>query len=194
MTLEIATTINILAFNQYKLWHGCCIPRGNRTLFIGVTAMFPTLYRTQNLNPLRQFESLFEDLTGQLDKGLHSYGLSSMKDVSQANFAPHLDVEEYDNEYEVAVELPGVPRDEISVSVHDDSKLVIKGEKKREIEAKNGHVRERFYGAFHREILLPDNINKDNIEVKHRDGVLKVVLPKKEEQKPESRKLEIKDG
>jgi HSP20 family protein len=111
--------------------------------------------------------------------------------VSEESFAPAIDLYEDENEYVVEAELPGLKQDEIKVSVEDDI-LSISGEKKREKEVKeeNLYRSERFYGKFERQIVLPQNADRENIKASYKDGVLKVIIPKKEEAKP--KKVDIK--
>lgn len=111
--------------------------------------------------------------------------------VSEETFAPAIDLYEDENEYVVEAELPGLKQGEIKVSVEDDI-LSISGEKKREKEVKeeNLYRSERFYGKFERQIVLPQNADRENIKASYKDGVLKVIIPKKEEAKP--KKVDIK--
>ena len=83
-------------------------------------------------------------------------------------------------------------KDEIEVTIERDT-LVIKGEKKKEEKTKTkDFVREeRFYGAFHRSIYLPANVNVDKIKAAYKNGVLELVLRKKEEAKPKQISVEV---
>jgi len=84
-------------------------------------------------------------------------------------------------------------KDEIEVSVHGDT-LIIKGEKKQEKEVKEkDYVRtERFYGSFNRAIRLPAAVDAPKVNASYKNGVLELVLPKKEESKPKQLKIDIK--
>jgi HSP20 family protein len=68
----------------------------------------------------------------------------------------------------------------------ENNVLLLKGERRFEKEAKeeNYHRIEREYGSFSRAFSLPVPINADKVTAEYKDGVLKVVLPKKEEIKP----------
>ena len=87
----------------------------------------------------------------------------------------------------------GMKKDEIDVSVHGDT-LIIKGEKKQEKEIKESDfVRtERYYGSFNRAIRLPSEVQADKVNAAYKNGVLELVLPKKEESKPKQLKIDIK--
>jgi len=100
-------------------------------------------------------------------------------------WAPALDVHEDKDTYRVRVELPGLKREDIEVSIHDGS-LVIAGERKSESlgEDTEVHRQERYYGKFSRVLTLPTAVAADKIQAGYKDGVLTVTLPKAEEAKP----------
>lgn len=100
-------------------------------------------------------------------------------------WAPALDVHEDKDGYTVNVELPGLKREDIDVSLHDGS-LVISGERKAENieEGTEVHRRERFYGKFSRVLSLPTAVNADKVNASYKNGILTVTLPKAEEAKP----------
>jgi len=93
--------------------------------------------------------------------------------------------------YYLEIDLPGVKKEDIEISVNDGV-LTISGERKLEKkEEKPNYTRiESFFGRFERAFKLPNDADLDNIEAKYEDGVLKVFIPKK--QKPEGKKIEIK--
>jgi HSP20 family protein len=97
---------------------------------------------------------------------------------------PYVDIAETDNEIIVSAELPGVGKDDVKISIQDDT-LVLRGEKRQEKDEKkeNYHRVERSYGAFQRTIGLPVSADSGKIKAKFKDGVLKINLPKKEEAK-----------
>ena len=137
------------------------------------------------------FKDLF-DLQKEINRLFEtSFSRLPQRFISEESFAPAIDLYEDENEYVVEAELPGLKQDEIKVSVEDDI-LTISGEKKREKEVKeeNLYRSERFYGKFERQIVLPQNAEKDNIKASYKNGVLKVVIPKKEEAK--SKRVDIK--
>lgn len=97
---------------------------------------------------------------------------------------PAVDVSETENEIIVKADLPGVKPEDIEISLSENI-LTIKGEKKREEEEKkeNFYRVERYYGSFMRSISLPCDIDEEKIQATYKDGVLKIVLPKKPEEK-----------
>ena len=105
--------------------------------------------------------------------------------------SPAFDVSETDDEYRVSMELPGLAKDDIEVSI-ENGRLTISGEKKEEQkEEKENFLRvERSYGSFTRSVPLPGTVNEEGIEASFKDGVLSVRLPKTEEAR--GKKVEIK--
>jgi len=100
-------------------------------------------------------------------------------------WSPRLDVLEDKDAYTVRVEAPGLKREDLQVSMNDDS-LVIAGERKAEMPAEGVSVQhtERLYGKFERVITLPAAVAADKVKADYKDGVLSVTLPKAEEAKP----------
>lgn len=106
-------------------------------------------------------------------------------------FAPEADVYETEKEVVVELSLPGIESDKIEVSVEDDN-LVVKGstEKKEEVEKKGYYRKEISSGSFYRSIALPVPVKEDVTRAEYKKGVLKITMPKKEEEK-KARKIEI---
>jgi HSP20 family protein len=100
-------------------------------------------------------------------------------------WAPALDVREDADNFVIRAELPGLKRDDISVSLQDGA-LVISGERSVEKveEGVEIHRQERYYGKFQRALSLPAPVAADKIKAQYKDGVLTVTLPKAEEAKP----------
>jgi HSP20 family protein len=106
--------------------------------------------------------------------------------------APALDVYEEKDEVVVKAELPGMTKDDIEVDV-TDSHLIVKGEKKREekIEEEDYFACERTYGAFHRSVDLPKDVQADKVKASFKNGILEIRLPKTEEAKTKEIKVKI---
>ena len=98
-------------------------------------------------------------------------------------WTPAIDISETEDAVIVKVDLPGVNPEDMEISLTDNV-LVIKGEKKREEEEKkeNFYRMERYYGTFMRAIQLPCEVQEDKVEANYKNGVLKVILPKKPEE------------
>jgi len=98
---------------------------------------------------------------------------------------PALDLyEDKDNLY-VKVELPGMKREDIDVSLHEGS-LSISGERKSEQKHEDAEVyrAERFFGRFQRTVTLPTPVAAEKVKAQYKDGILNITLPKTEEAKP----------
>ena len=100
-------------------------------------------------------------------------------------WTPALDVHEDEANYFVRLELPGLKKDQIQVSFHDDT-LTVSGERASDadLSEKTALRRERFQGKFERSVSLPVPVNAANVAAAFEDGVLTVTLPKSEEAKP----------
>lgn len=112
---------------------------------------------------------------------------SGRESLSVPEWAPVVEVAETPEEYLVKVELPGVPRDDVRVSV-EEGVLRIEGERRfeKEEEGKRFHRVERSYGSFARSFVAPDDVDAGKVTATFKDGVLSVHLPKSEQAKPRS--------
>jgi HSP20 family protein len=102
----------------------------------------------------------------------------------RAEWAPAADISESEKEYLVKAELPGVKREDVTLTI-DDGLITISGERKQEKEQKDEklHRVERFYGSFTRSFTVPDNVDQKAIRAESKDGVLYVHLPKAKTEK-----------
>ena len=98
---------------------------------------------------------------------------------------PPLDLYDNKESFVVTLELPGLKKEDISLSLHDGV-LTVSGERKFEAQAaKGGSFRtERPHGKFERSIGLPSRVNPEGVTAAYKDGVLTVTLAKAEEAKP----------
>src|SRR5436305_5039135 len=80
----------------------------------------------------------------------------------------------------VELELPGVTKDSIDLTVHNGM-MRISGERKLPESDRNYWVNERLFGPFERAIALPEDVDPDSIDAQLTDGVLRIVLSKKPE-------------
>jgi len=104
---------------------------------------------------------------------------------------PRVDIEERADKFVMAVELPGVSKEDVKITLESNI-LTIKGEKRQQQvqKGRNYHRLERSYGSFQRSFTLPTTIRNDRIDASFQDGVLSIALPKSEEAKP--RTIEVK--
>jgi len=105
---------------------------------------------------------------------------------------PALDVfEDKDNVF-VKIELPGMKKEEIDISLHDGM-LTVTGERKQETKSGEGETfrSERFFGRFHRTVSLPTQVDAEKVKASYRDGILTIKLPKSEEAKPKQIEINV---
>ncbi len=106
-------------------------------------------------------------------------------------FTPAVNEKVDENGYHLEIDLPGVKKEDIEISVNEGV-LSVAGERKLEKkEEKDNYTRiESFFGRFERAFKLPNDADLDNIDAKFENGVLKVFIPRKA--KPEGKKIEVK--
>ena len=106
-------------------------------------------------------------------------------DADTYNWTPSVDISETDSGFEVRAELPGVAKDDLSVSVKDNL-LTFSGEKRQENSENTQNFRrvERRYGNFQRRFTLSSDVVVDDIKADYTDGVLTLSIPKSEVAKP----------
>lgn len=128
----------------------------------------------------KEIDSLFED---------RFFGKNL---ISEPSWIPSMDVVENEKEFLVTVELPGMKKEDINVSI-ENNVLTIEGERKSEKEEKNKtfHRIERAYGKFYRSVALPKKVDENNIKATFKDGLLNITIGKSEKEK--SKIIEISD-
>ena len=137
------------------------------------------LFQTRSMD--RLFNEALRDWFGQW---------ASPEDMGDQVWHPSVDIKETDNELTLIVDLPGLEKKDVQLSL-DNNVLTIKGERRFEHEEKeNYHRLERAYGMFSRTFTLPRNVKADAVNASFKSGVLKIDLPKIEEARP--KQIEIK--
>lgn len=109
----------------------------------------------------------------------------------ERQFHPSLDISEDKNSFIVSLEVPGMENKDLNITI-EEGNLIIKGEKKREVEEKDRrHLRvERCYGEFTRVVSLPPTVDINNVKATCKNGVLTIRLQKKEESKAKTITIE----
>ena len=97
---------------------------------------------------------------------------------------PAVNIVEDKNDYKVSLAVPGMKKDDFNIDV-EGNMLTISSEKEESKEEKDEKYnrKEYSYSSFSRSFTLPEEVNKEKIEAKYEDGVLKLMLPKKDEVK-----------
>jgi len=133
---------------------------------------WPTLDRWSNLRD--ELNSLFEVPWGSLNRTGQLF----------SGWSPALDLYQNNDNFVAVVELPGMRKEDIEISLHDGN-LNIAGERKSS--SSNGEQAERterYVGNFRRSISLPAPVDANKVSATYRDGILTVTMPKAEEAKP----------
>jgi HSP20 family protein len=143
--------------------------------------------------------SMLSDMESEMDRMFghrfpFMHNLRRVVSPGQA-WSPSTDVFEAEGQLVVKTELPGVNREDISVTV-EGGDLVIKGERKseEEVEEESYYRMERFTGSFYRRLPLPEGIDEDQINAEYKDGVLEVRVPKPsgDTDVPDSRRITVR--
>jgi HSP20 family protein len=124
-----------------------------------------------------------EDMRREMDRLLES--LSGRTELQTAGVFPLINVTEDDSSLRVRSELPGVERDDLEITMEQNT-LTIAGERRIESGAEkvSYHRRERQGGRFRRSFHFPVAVNPDGVEARYANGILTVVLPKAPEARP----------
>lgn len=140
--------------------------------------------------PTRNLESVQDEVNRVFESFFNAPMRRRGEDVG--GWYPDVDIVESKDNIEVQVDLPGMEKDDIKVSV-EDSILTIKGERKamKEEKDKNYHQIERTYGTFTRSFSLPTSVEGQKIKANYKNGVLKIDLPKAEAVKPKEIPIDV---
>jgi HSP20 family protein len=131
---------------------------------------------------LDRWMSLREDLNSLFESPFWS-GFGRPGQLFTA-WSPALDLYQNTENVVAVIELPGMRREDIEISLHDGM-LTISGEQKREISnGESAERTERYIGKFRRGITLPTRVDANRVSAIYRDRILTVTLPKAEEAKP----------
>ena len=101
-----------------------------------------------------------------------------------SGWTPALDLYQNNENLIAVLELPGMRKEDIEISLHDGM-LTISGERKTQTqEGEQAERTERYVGKFRRSITLPSRVDASKVSATYKDGILTVTLPKAEEAKP----------
>ncbi|WP_457743304.1 Hsp20/alpha crystallin family protein [Sulfurimonas sp.] len=131
------------------------------------------------------------DLFNELfDRFVETSEGEEVKRVSE--FVPAVNTREGKNAYHIDVDLPGVNKEDVEISV-DKNILSVSGKRETRDEVKkDDYYRiESAYGRFSRSFTLPENVDIENIRAASEDGVLEIIIPKLEVLKESTKKIEI---
>lgn len=135
-------------------------------------------------NAMNNFRVDVEKQLGKLGRDLQQFVERVVPLVDQGqDFTPACDIAETDEEFDIAIDLPGMDKENIDLRVTNKI-LSIKGERQTESAVEPRYVRrERKYGVFSRTFALPDDVDTENIEANFQNGVLRIRVPKMKQSK-----------
>jgi HSP20 family protein len=123
---------------------------------------------------------------------------AAMHPVRAVQYRPAVDMYETDDALKVKMELPGIATERLTITLSaDDRVLHVTGERREAEVEQQERIRcyqlEIFYGAFERELALPNSVrfDRDRVSAAYRDGFLIITLPKRAETTAETRMIEI---
>src|SRR5882762_7447736 len=140
-------------------------------------------------DPFRDLRNLQQEVnrlfTGNLATALDDEG------IARGSWSPNVDIYENKEQIVLEAELPGMNREDFDLSV-ENNVITLRGERRfeKKEETDNYHRVERAYGSFTRSFTMPNSVSAEGATADYRNGVLRVVLPKREETK--ARRIEIK--
>ncbi|MCX6131432.1 MAG: Hsp20/alpha crystallin family protein [Proteobacteria bacterium] len=141
---------------------------------------------------LRNWDSMTKDLDsffGGLDRSMDELRTET-KDLA---VAPACDVQEDEKSFLLSFDMPGFKREDVAIELMGN-RITVAAKRVRETAGDGAkfHRLERTYGEFKRVFTLPDNARADAVEANYENGVLYLVIPKAEIEKP--KKVEITEG
>lgn len=135
--------------------------------------------------PGRELRGLRRDLNTLFDDFIGREPISSCD-----HWTPSVDFTETDEAFLVAAEVPGMKKEDIKLTIHQN-RLTISGERKEPDSQKNRLRAECCYGPFSRTVTIPGEIEQRKVTAKYVNGILDITLPKKEKGKTNEVKIDI---
>ena len=148
--------------------------------------LYPSIFNESIFDDLMDFDFPVFKGFGDADKKLYGKHAAQMMKT---------DVHEHEDKYEVDIDLPGFKKDEITLDLEKGYLTVMaaKGLDKDEKDKKGKLIRqERYAGSMQRTFFVGENLTEEDVKAKFEDGVLKLIIPKKEAPKlPEKKTIMI---
>ena len=143
-------------------------------------------------DPFRDVTSLQNSINRIFDDKFGYLRPMESTNLTQSWIFP-VDIKDTPEAVVIHAEIPGVSREDISLS-YNDKILTIRGERKNEVkEEEANYIKvERKYGAFSRSFSVDVSIEQEKIRACYKEGVLEVTLPKKEQDKSKEIEIEVK--
>ena len=143
--------------------------------------------------PVSGLAGEFVTMQREIDRMFERFRGGTLDESGTTAFMPVVDIIEGATQYDLRVELPGVKKEDVKITILNDV-ITIRGEKKQEDQKKGESTRrvERSYGAFQRSFTLPSSVRSEAIEASYDNGILNISLPKAEEAKPKEIEVKLK--
>ncbi len=142
-------------------------------------------------NPFWEMQNLINEANKFIGENLRN-GVRPR--IEFGGFKPRVDIFEDEKNVYIEAELPGVDKEDVKISINEDNILTLKGEKKFK---KNDNIKtccrsERSFGEFIRTFQLNNNLQTENINAEFNNGILTIIIAKKEPEKSKEKQIEIK--
>ncbi|MDH3351547.1 MAG: Hsp20/alpha crystallin family protein [Gammaproteobacteria bacterium] len=125
-------------------------------------------------------------LQDEINRLFSSWG-DSESSAATADWVPTVDIQEYDDRFQLFVDLPGVDPHAVEITL-ENAVLTISGKRSFPSVPKDEHVinrrAERGQGAFHRRFILPESVDADKVKATDKNGVLEIAIPKQAKAQP----------
>jgi len=128
-----------------------------------------------------QPRTLLREVNNIIEKAFNPVETNNTSEIEASQWIPAVDLRENKNQFIIYADLPGVNKEDIHISMENNI-LTLKGERSvvKKEEKENTFRTERVRGNFYRRFSLPDTADGSRIEAKMKQGVLEIVIPKKE--------------
>jgi HSP20 family protein len=104
--------------------------------------------------------------------------------TNRTSSMPAVNIKESDKDFVLELAVPGTDKKDLKIDINDDVVTISSESRSEKEEDNDGYKRKEFsYSTFCRSFYLPENVNRDKIQASYKDGILKVELPKQEEDK-----------
>jgi HSP20 family protein len=144
----------------------------------GTTEVMPS-QTSGSLFSFDEFDNFFDDFLSRRWPRLLDRNVSMGLETGM----PKVDVIDHDNEIEVHAALPGVKKEDLDLSINNQTLTIHTTSKEEKKEEGKYYRREISWGEYQRSLSLPDNVDAENAKASFKDGILTVTLPKTEKSK-----------
>lgn len=145
-----------------------------------------TLVKFKNNNALGNFSSLTRPFSFP---SFFPDALERLLTDEEVSWMPSVNIKERANDFKIDLAVPGMNKKDFKIEV-EDGVLTVSGQRNEEIKEEDEKItrREFHYGVFKRSFTLPDSADSESVSASYQDGVLSLVVGKREEAKPKPKK------